>query len=113
MAGRQGSELPDYYRIVNPKPTDGDAYVMSVSTDPYTTVQECEAKIPEVIQSAVDQFVEKYLRRKWAGYVQLSPDQLRQLVVAEYRRNQGFFIWQNDPSPPAFEFRPEGENTNR
>jgi hypothetical protein len=86
----KGAELPDYYKIVNPKPVDGDAYVMSVSTDPYTTMQECETKIPEVIQSAVDQFAEKYLRRNWGEYVQLSPDQLRQLVVAEYEETKDF-----------------------
>ncbi|MGA2796815.1 MAG: hypothetical protein ABSE63_04485 [Thermoguttaceae bacterium] len=86
----KGVELPDYYKIVNPKPVDGDAYVLSVSTDPYATIQECEAKIPDVLQSAVDQFAEKYLRRNWGEYVQLSPDQLRQLVVAEYPETKDF-----------------------
>ena len=46
----KGADLPNYYRIVHPTPADGDAYVMTVSTDPYTTVQECEAKIPEVLR---------------------------------------------------------------
>jgi hypothetical protein len=89
QAGK-GTELPDYYKIVNSKPVDGDAYVMCVSTDPYTTKQECEAKIPEILQSAVDQFAEKYLRRNWNAYVQLSPDQLRQFVVAEYPETKDF-----------------------
>ncbi len=33
---------------------------MNVSTDPYSTLLECEAKIPEVLQSAVNHFVERY-----------------------------------------------------
>jgi hypothetical protein len=89
LAGN-GSKLPDYYKIMNTRPVDGDAYIMSVSTDPYTTLQECEAKIPDVIQSAVDQFAEKYLRRNWGEYVQLSPDQLRQFVVADYEETKDF-----------------------
>jgi len=88
----KGSEFPDYYRVVHVKPVDGDAYVMSVSTGPYSTLQECEAKIPEVLQSAVNQFVERYLGSQWMGYVQLSPDQLSQLVVAEYEETKDFSI---------------------
>jgi hypothetical protein len=86
----KGAELPDYYKIVRTKPMVGDAYVMSVSTDPYTTIQECEAKIPEVIQSAVNQFVERNPGLQRMGNVQLSPEQLRQLVVAEYEE-----LWQS------------------
>jgi hypothetical protein len=101
----KGTEFPDYYRVVHAKPVDsdpyyyqvvhakpvdGDAYVMSISTDPYSTPLECEAKIPEVLQSAVNHFVERYPGRQWMGYVQLSPDQLRQLVVSEYEETKDF-----------------------
>ncbi len=89
QAGK-GMELPDYYKIVHPKTADGDAYIMSVSTDPYTTMQECEAKVPEVLQSAVDQYVDKSPELQQMGHVRLSPEQLRQLVVAEYEE-----LWQS------------------
>jgi hypothetical protein len=88
----KGTEFPDYYKLVHEKPVDGDAYVMSVSTGPYSTLQECETKIPEVLQSAVNQFVERYLGPQWMGYVQLSPEQLRQFVVAEYEETKDFSI---------------------
>jgi hypothetical protein len=86
------ADFPAYYQAVNSKPREGDCYVMSISTDPYTTTLECEAKIPEVLQSAVYQFVERYLGRQWMGYVQLSPDQLRQLVVTEYEETKDFSV---------------------
>ncbi len=64
---------------------------MSVSTDPYSTLQECEAKIPEVLQAAVNHFVERSPEGgQWVGYVQLSPEQLSQLVVAEYEETKDF-----------------------
>jgi hypothetical protein len=86
------ASFPDYYRVVNSKSREGDCYVMSVSTDPYSTPLECEAKIPEVLQSAVNYFVERYPRPQWLNYVQLSPDQLRQLVVAEYEETKDFSV---------------------
>jgi hypothetical protein len=89
LAGNR-AKLPDYYKIMNSKPVDGDAYIITVTTGPYTTLQECEDKIPDVIQSAVDQFAEKYLRRNWGEYVHLSPDQLRQFIVADYEEPKDF-----------------------
>jgi hypothetical protein len=88
---RAENQLPDYYRVgvLNSNP-NGELYVKVVSTDPYTTRLECEAKIPELLQEAVDQYVETYLGHKWAGYVRLPPEQLRQLVVAEYEE-----LWQS------------------
>ncbi len=86
----KGTEFPEYYQVVHAKPIKGDAFVISVSTDPYSTLQECEAKIPEVLQSAVNQFVERDLGHQWVGYVQLSPEQLGQLVVTEYEETRDF-----------------------
>jgi hypothetical protein len=77
------ADLPDYYAVVNTNPPDGDAYIMNVKTDPYTTIQECEARIPEALQSAVDQYVGKSPALRENGHVQLSLEQLRQLVVAD------------------------------
>ena len=88
----KASEFPDYYKVVHVKPADGDAYVMSVSIGPYTTIQECEANIPEVLHAAVNQYVDRYLGHQWMGYVQLSPDHLSQLVVAEYPETKDFSI---------------------
>ena len=86
----KAAEFPDYYQIVHTKPTTGDALVMCVSTDPFSTLQECEANIPEVLQAAVNQYMDRYLGRQWMGYVQLSPEQLSQLVVAEYEETRDF-----------------------
>ena len=67
---------------------------MSVKTDPYATLQECEAKAPEAVQSGVDQYVDKSPRLRQKGHVQLLPEQLRQLVVADASE-----LWQS-PSLP-------------
>ncbi len=65
----------------------GDSYEMSLATGPYTTRLECDAKIPEVLQSAMDQFVEAYLGRPAVGWVRLPSEQLRQLVAEEWEEH--------------------------
>jgi hypothetical protein len=92
---RAGSELPDYYRVGNLKSSPrGDEYIRCVSTEPYTTRLECEAKVPDILQEALDQFVERKSWQDGGGRVRLSPEILRQLVVAEYEEP-----WQSSVGP--------------
>jgi hypothetical protein len=76
---------PDW--VGKPPRRVGDSYQMSVCTDPYTTRMECDAKVPEVLQGAVDQFVEAYLGRPATGWVRLPPEKLKQLVVDEWEES--------------------------
>jgi len=76
------SNRPDW--VDKPPRRVGDAYQMSVSTEPYTTRLECEARIPNLLQEALNQFLEKSSGRESMGLVKLRADQLRQLVMAEW-----------------------------
>lgn len=81
---------PDW--VDKPSRRVGDSYQISLTTEPYTTRLECEAKIPYVLQSAVDQFVEAYLGQQWKGWVQLQPEQLRQLVADEWEETKDYSV---------------------
>jgi tetratricopeptide (TPR) repeat protein len=75
-------QRPDW--VDKPSRRVGDSFQISVSTEPFSTRMECEAHIPYALQSAVDQYVELSLDRRWIGWVRLSPDQLRQLVADQW-----------------------------
>ncbi len=66
-----------------PPRRDGDAYRMSITVGPYTTRLECDAKLPEALQSALDQYVETCLGPKAVGRVRLPPDYLRKQLVKQ------------------------------
>ena len=61
----------------------GDAYQMSIDVGPYTTRLECDAKLPEALQEALDEYVELCLGTEAAGKVRLQPDELREALVRE------------------------------
>jgi hypothetical protein len=84
--------IPDYYQAVNSKPREGDCYVMNISTDPYTTRQECEAVIPSVLRTALYQYVEADLGRQAADRVNLTLEELRQMVVTEYEETRPYGV---------------------
>ena len=60
-----------------------NAYFMTLKVGPYTTRLECEANLPEALQSAVSEYVELYLGPEAAKRVRLPADDLRQRLVRE------------------------------
>jgi hypothetical protein len=86
--------FPDYYLAVNNKSRQGDCYVMNVSTDPYTTRQECDAAVPDVLQSALNQYVTVYLGPQAQGRIRLPTEELRKMVVAEYEETRPYNVGQ-------------------
>jgi len=60
-----------------------DVYQMAITVGPYTTRQECDAKLPEAIQEAVDQYVEVCLGPEEIDAVCLPAEYLRQQLVKD------------------------------
>lgn len=61
----------------------GDTYQMAVTVGPYATRLECDARLPEVLQSALDQYVETYLGTEAVDRVDLPSDYLRETLLSE------------------------------
>lgn len=61
----------------------GDVYHMSVMAGPYTTRQECDAKLPEELQKAVNHYAEMCLDGQTAEGVALPVEALRHEIVKE------------------------------
>ena len=61
----------------------GDAYQMSIASDPYTTRQECDDQLPAALQKAVDRYVDVYLDGQAAGKIRLPVAYLRKHLVKE------------------------------
>jgi len=61
----------------------GDVFQMSVAVGPYTTRRECDAKLPDALQEALDQYVEVYLGEQAEARVRLPLDVLLEQVVQE------------------------------
>jgi hypothetical protein len=59
----------------------GDAYQTSIVVGPYTTRQECDAKLPEALQAALDHYVETAIGPDAVGMIQLPVEYLRRNVV--------------------------------
>lgn len=83
-------QRPDW--VDKPSRRVGDSYQMSVATGPYSTRLECEAKIPALLQSAVDQYVEAYMGSQWVGWVSLPPEKLRQLVADQWDETRQYSV---------------------
>ena len=81
---------PDW--VDQPSRRVGDTYEKSVTTGPYTTRLECESKIPDILQSELDQFVESYLGRQWVGCARPSPEQYRRLIAAEWPETKEYSV---------------------
>jgi hypothetical protein len=62
-----------------------NAYTMPVTIGPYTTPLECEAKLPETLQSALAEYVDLYLGSAAAQSVRLPDDEVRQLVKERWQ----------------------------
>jgi hypothetical protein len=83
-AGKPESKEPERPSWVGAAPKFIDnAYFMAVKVGPYTTRLECEANLPEALQSAVSDYVELYLGSEAAKRVRLPADELRQWLVRE------------------------------
>jgi uncharacterized membrane protein len=61
----------------------GDPYQMSVVVGPYATRRECDDKLPEALQGALDAYVESYLGPQSAGRVRLPVEDLREQLVKD------------------------------
>jgi hypothetical protein len=79
------AQRPDW--VGKPPSRVGDSYQMCVTSGPYTTQLECEAKIPEAIQPALDEFVERYRGRDAVSQVHLSRDQIQHLIKTEWEED--------------------------
>jgi hypothetical protein len=62
----------------------GDAYQMSITVGPYTSRQECDVKLPEALQEAVDSYVETCLGGQPEERVVLPGASLEQLVKEKW-----------------------------
>lgn len=60
-----------------------DAYQMSITVGPYTTRAECDAKLPEALQEALDRYVDMCLAGEPLVAVRLPPDELRDRLVKD------------------------------
>jgi hypothetical protein len=84
---REGSELPDYYKLGKDKPKlQGNAYIKDVEVGPYTSRIECEANVPDAICDALYNFSNEY-HQKYLYKNHISPEKLRKLAVAEWEEN--------------------------
>jgi hypothetical protein len=59
---------------------EGDTYLMSLHSDPYTTQMECERDLTRVLQAAVAEYAGLLLGREQAKDVQLPDDALQSLI---------------------------------
>lgn len=75
-----------------------DAYQMSISVGPYTTRAECDVKLPEALQEALEQYVEVCLGEQTTEHVRIPIEHLRQQIVKEQweetrRHSVGPMVW--------------------
>ena len=67
----------------------GDVYQMSIAVGPYTTRAECDAKLPEALQEALDHYVNVCLGDQAVDDIRLPADYLReQLVKAQWEETR-------------------------
>jgi hypothetical protein len=66
------------------------AYQTTVSVGPYTTRAECDAKLPEELQRALDRYVVASYGRESAGRVRLTDDIQKQLVKTQWEEHREF-----------------------
>ena len=72
---------PDW--VNKPPHVVDDSYEMPIVVGPYTTRQECDAKLPEELQNAVDRYAEMCLGEPPAARIVLPADYLRQHLVRD------------------------------
>jgi hypothetical protein len=65
-----------------PQVVDG-VYQTSITVGPYTTRDECDAKMPEALQEALDHYVDVGLEEEIAGQIRLPNDYVRQQLVKD------------------------------
>ncbi len=82
-------QKPDW--VEKPPRRVGNSYQMSVTTGPYSTLMECERKIPDLLKSAVDQYLEAS-GRQWVGLLRLPPEKLRQLIADQWEETRQYSV---------------------
>ena len=84
LSQRERGPAPDRPAWIDAPPqVVDDAYQMSISVGPYTTRAECDAKLPEALQEALDQYVEVCLGDQTVDRVRLPVEYLRKEIVKE------------------------------
>jgi hypothetical protein len=66
-----------------PSEPAGDSYQMAIVVGPWPTRQECDAKLPEELQKALDRYAELCLGKSSASHIVLPYDYLRQHIVKD------------------------------
>jgi hypothetical protein len=69
--------------VDTPSGLGGDVYQMSIMVGPFTTRQECDARVDEELQKALDRYVEICLGRPPAERIVLPAELLRQQLIKE------------------------------
>jgi hypothetical protein len=76
-----------------PKLLAGESYQMSIVVGPYTTRAECEAKLSDALQEALDGYVEMAIGPEAVGMVQMPAEILRQEVYkASWEETRPFSV---------------------
>ena len=71
----------------------GDAYQMSVVVGPYTTRQECDAKLPEALQEALDRYVETAIGPNAVRVTHLPIEELRhEMVIHQWEETRQYSV---------------------
>ena len=77
------SQRPDW--VGRPPQAAGDDYRTSITVGPYTTRAECDAKLPEEVQKALNQYVQTWLGERMPPGVVLPEADFRPAIVKEQR----------------------------
>jgi len=62
---------------------EGSDYQRAIVVGPYTTREECDKKLPEELQLAVDDYAVKFVNPRASGRVQLPPDYLQGSLIRD------------------------------
>ncbi len=89
-ANSPARKSPDW--VEAPPRALGGVYQMSIAVGPYTTRAECDAKLPDALQEALDHYVEVCLGGQVDEPVLLPPDQLRQLVKDQWEEVRQYSV---------------------
>ena len=72
-------------RVNRPPQAAGDVYRMNITIGPYTTRAECDAKLPEEVQNALNQYVEMCLGAPLPAGAVVPESEFRQAIVKDQR----------------------------
>jgi hypothetical protein len=80
-AAEAKSPLPGW--VGRPPHATGDVYQMSITIGPYTTRAECDAKLPEEVQKALNQYIQMCLGERVPASVALPEADFREAIVKD------------------------------